>query len=213
MSAFVVTTATTLAGFTIRVRRYADGSVVLACAKCQGTGHVTHFAYHDEGVCYTCQGRGVSSKAKRFADEAALIADLELKAKRREASRKSRAKKEEAQRLVNLAAWEAEQEVEKAAAAAREAKLQEQAHLTGEIGERVAFSGVVKLTRSFSGNYGPSLLVVVSLEGGSEVKFFSTANFAWELNEGDQVSLTGEISGFDSYGDSKQTVVKKAKIA
>ena len=217
-----MTTKTTIAitltdGHVIPAVRFPNGNLTSACFKCNGSGYIAAFGYYDDGVCFSCSGRGYKEGAKFFATEAALVEHIEKAAKRREASRKSRAKKEEAERLVRLAEWEAgaaEREAKEAAVAAeREAKLAGQSHLAGEIGERGAFSGAVKLTRSFSGNSGPSLLVVVSLDGGSEVKFFSTANFAWELNEGDEVSLTGEISGFDQYGESKQTVVKKAKVA
>jgi hypothetical protein len=109
-------------------------------------------------------------------------------------------------------AEEAQKQAEAQAKAEREAKLAAQSYLEGTVGDRVVFSGTVKVSKSFDGHYGPSVLTVVAV-GASEVKFFSTAKFAWALNEGDEVTLSAEISGYEVYGDAKQTVVKRAKLA
>lgn len=213
MSARTIIAVTTIAGHTIPVAS-VNGKFVVACAKCQGTGHIAHFGYHDDGVCYGCAGQGIKSGTKAYATELELVTALDKAAKTRDARRAREHAKWEAEREANIAAYEAQQEAERlaaeAAAAEREAAS---SHLVGEIGERVGFTGTVKVLKSFSGNYGPSLFVVVALTTGGEVKFFSTANFAWDLNEGDEVSLTGEIAGFDAYQGTKQTTVKKAKIA
>lgn len=217
-----MTTKTTIAitltdGHVIPAVRFPNGNLTSACFKCNGSGYIAAFGYYDDGVCFSCSGRGYKEGAKFFATEAALVEHIEKAAKRSEASRKSRAKKEEAERLVRLAEWEAgaaERDAKEAAAAAeREAAYGKQVHLDGQVGEVVAFGGVVKFTKSFDGNYGPSLLVVVQQPSGSEVKFYSTAKFAWELNSGDEVSLVAEITGFGEYEGTKQTSVKKAKVA
>ncbi len=193
-----------------------NGNLFLACVKCQGTGYIAGFAYHDEGVCYTCSGLGAKQNAKAFADEAAVL-DWYTKSEKRRAARHAK------EAAAREAAWEAGREAREADIAARaaaeeaarleaEARLAASTYLEGEIGERVGFTGTVKLVKSIEGHYGHSLLVIVAV-GTGEVKFFTTAKFAYDLEEGQEVSLTGEIAGWDTYGDVKQTSVKKAKVA
>jgi hypothetical protein len=200
--------------------RFANNRVALACGKCGGHGNIPHFGYVDDGICFACEGSGIHTvrgdrKSYDSIDE--LVAAVLKSIKRTEASRKSRAKKEEAARLERVAAWEAarpEREAKEAAEAAeREAAYGKQTYLDGQVGDVVSFGGVVKFTKSFEGNYGPSLLVVVQQPSGSEVKFYSTAKFAWALDSGDEVNLVAEITGFGEYEGTKQTSVKKTKVA
>lgn len=204
----------------VNIVRGTHGRVTLACFKCGGSGYIPGFAYNEEGVCFACSGRGVRlvrGEAKVFDTVDQLVDWIIKSEKRAEASRKARAKKAEAERLERLAEWEAgreEREAKAAAeAAAREAAYGKQTWLEGEVGDVVSFEGVVKFTKSFEGNYGPSLLVVVQQPSGSEVKFYSTAKFAWALSAGEEVSLVAEITGFGEYEGTKQTSVKKAKVA
>lgn len=202
------------------ILRGTHGRVTLACFKCGGSGYIPGFAYNEDGICFACGGNGarkIRGEAKAFDTVEQLVDWIVKSNKRAEASRKSREKKAEAECLERVAAWEAgrpEREAKAAAeAAAREAAYGRQVHLDGQIGDVVSFGGVVKFTKSFEGTYGPSLLVVVQQPSGSEVKFYSTAKFAWALESGDEVSLTAEITGFGEYEGTKQTSVKKAKVA
>lgn len=204
-------------GNIIPIRHLGNGHVVAACGKCQGTGYIPAFGYHDSGVCYDCQGVGHRAKSKVHASEGAMVEYLVAKAEADERKRTKAEAAAEAKWLAEAPAREAKRLADEAAEAQakleRETKLASQSHLDGAFGERVAFSGVVTLSRQIDGHYGPSVLTVVKQADGSEVKFFSTAKFAWALEVDDEVSLTGEIAGWDTYGDAKQTTVKRAKLA
>lgn len=199
-------------GGVVPILPLSHGRVVEACAKCTGTGYIAHFGYHDEGVCYGCGGQGYKDSSKIHDSEGHLVEYLEKRRARREAQ----AAKEHAEWLAAAPAREAAAQAAKAEEEARElarqAALDEQTYLDGAVGDRVVFSGTVKVSKSFDGHFGPSVLTVVAV-GASEVKFFSTAKFAWALSEGDEVTLSAEISGFEVYGSAKQTVVKRAKLA
>lgn len=185
---------------------------IIACTKCAGSGYLEHYAYESEGMCFKCSGRGASLNAKVYAtvaDAENHLAKLEKARLAREAKRQAKQEAERIARMPEILAAEAER-------LAREAKLvaqrEAQEYLQGNIGEVVSFSGVVLASFSVDTKFGSSVLTKVQA-GNAIVKFFSTAKFAFDLNEGDTVSLMGEIAGRDLYQGDKETLVKKVKVA
>lgn len=184
----------------------------IACTKCAGTGYLAHYAYESEGVCFKCAGRGLALNAKVYAttaDAEKHLAKLEKARLAREAKRDAQRKAEfEAEAPQRLAAEAERLRLEAEVAAQREA----QEYLAGNIGEVVAFSGTVLASFSVETKFGKSVLTKVQA-GNAVVKFFSTANFAYDLAEGDTVALTGELVSRDVYEGTKETLVKKTKVA
>jgi len=184
----------------------------IACTKCAGTGFLAHYAYESEGTCFQCAGRGIKNNAKVYASPADAekhLVKLEKARIAREAKRDAQRKAEfEAQAPQRLAAEAEHQRLVAEVAAQREA----QEFLPGGIGEFVAFSGTVLTSFSVETKFGKSVLTKVQ-SGNAIVKFFSTASFAYDLSEGDNVSLIGEIVSRDVYQGDKETLVKKTRMA
>jgi hypothetical protein len=192
-----------------------------ACAKCNGTGTYTRYTFNNNAtsanagqfakfieVCFRCDGRRVEPRAKWFATEAELAehyAKLEMR-------KEAKYQRELAERRA-LAAINAE--AEEAARVAREMELQaardKQKFIDGELGSIVTVSGVVLSSFNITTGYGTSRLVKIQA-GNAVVKFFSSANFAFGLDEGDFVEVYGELVSRELYEGNKETTIKKTKL-
>lgn len=98
-----------------------------------------------------------------------------------------------------LATYLAEQEVKAAS------------QYAGEVGDVVTVTGEVKVALVVEGNYGSSVMVVLS-NGPVTVKTYSTAKWAWEVERGDTLTLTGTVKKLDEYEGTKQTVLARPKV-
>jgi hypothetical protein len=195
--------------------KVSEGGFRRACAKCGGTGiYVSWSSYlgekyqRNEGVCFRCDGAGIEPRAKWFATEAELVAHYEAAEVRKEANYQRKLAERQALAAINA-------EAEEAARVAREMELQaardKQKFIEGELGSIVNVSGVVLASFSIETRYGVSRLVKIQA-GDAVVKFFSTANFAFDLNEGDVVSVYGELVSRELYEGNKETQLKKTKL-
>lgn len=100
--------------------------------------------------------------------------------------------------------------------ARRQAEAEERANkraaaeYTGALGEKVTVTGTVTRLVPIEGDYGTSMLVVV--EGGSTIaKMFTSAAWAWDVEQGDEVTLTGTVKAHEEYQGAKQTVLTRPK--
>jgi hypothetical protein len=95
----------------------------------------------------------------------------------------------------------------------KEARAKEAAasEFAGAVGEKLTVSGVVATLKPVETDYGMSMLVIV--EAGSTVaKMFTTAAWAWEVKQGQEVTLTGTVKAHEAYNGAKQTVMTRAKL-
>jgi hypothetical protein len=104
---------------------------------------------------------------------------------------------------------------EQSYAAERKAKAEANAdkinEFFGEKGQKLVVEGTVTMIRLIEGQWGNSRLVVVLSDQGYTFKSFSTSAFVWDLEEGDKVTIAGTVKDFDTYGDSKSTVLTRIK--
>lgn len=84
----------------------------------------------------------------------------------------------------------------------------------GTVGEKITVTGEVKTTRSVSGFYGTTRMVVVATENGELVKLYSTAKAAYALREGDNVSITGKVKSHekDYYNRDQKTTLLNGRM-
>ena len=84
----------------------------------------------------------------------------------------------------------------------------------GAVGEKITLAGrVVRLvaTESHYG-YAPSTSMLVIVEAGTAVaKMFTSAAWAFDVEEGDEVTITGTIKDHEEYQGTKQTVLTRPK--
>lgn len=101
-----------------------------------------------------------------------------------------------------------QQEAEKQAFVdARNAKRLALKHFDAQVGDAVQFSGVVERAVDIDGYYGSQRLLVVETDNQEVAKIFTTAMWAYRLDEGDPVTIRGFVGGFDFYNEvTKQSV-------
>lgn len=110
-------------------------------------------------------------------------------------------------------------DLEKAIRARHEAKVaaerpQPSTPYAGEIGERKVFPKLtVVRIRDFDGDYGVSRLVSMVDEEGRNVCTFTTGAWAWNVDEGDEVSLKGTVKNHETYRDVPQTKLTRCALA
>lgn len=84
----------------------------------------------------------------------------------------------------------------------------------GEVGEKLTVTGTVTRLRAVEGSYGyqPKTSLLIILEGGGVVaKMFTTAAWAWEIEQGDGITVTGVVKDHEDYQGIKQTVLTRPK--
>jgi hypothetical protein len=178
------------------------------CGRCGGTGEV--WAKHVfNGVCFQCGGFGAVGKP---------VTDPEKTAKTRAKAKAKRDEKKEAERQEKLAKYLAEEAVRQDEEAAREAaRAAERGKFEwlGEEGQPVEFSGEVVFLKEVESNFGYrttySRMVVVKVSETVEVKFFSTAQWVWALEQGEQVTVKATVKEHGEYDGKKTTQVARPK--
>lgn len=173
------------------------------CEKCAGAGHIAAYAYYDEGICFSCAGKGY--KGRGYAS----VESFNKAEERRAAKEAAEFAKQQLEAAANIAAYQLQQEE---AERAYQARLAAQEFIDGALGEVVEISGKVVASFSVETKFGVSRLVKIQA-GNAAVKFFSSANFAFGLTEGDEVKVYGELVSRELYEGNKETTIKKAKLA
>lgn len=134
-----------------------------------------------------------------------------------------------------LALYEAAQQERKAKNDAEQARIETikaerlmRRHFDAQLDETIQFSGVVETVVDIDGYYGAQRLVIVNTANHEIAKMITTAKWAYDLESGDDVTISGIVSGFDYYnevtrmkatnneqGDPNivpQTIIKKPKL-
>lgn len=180
-----------------------------ACGRCGGSGYIAEFAHVFNGECYKCLGVGATGKAFETAEKlTAHLAKLELAREKREAKR-------EAERLAKWEAGRAQREAEEAQREAEriayEAELAQWKHLSAQLGESVTVEGVVTTAVTIDTQFGASRLIVVETAEREAVKLFTSAQWSWETERDQTVTISGLVKSFDEYQGKPQTVLNRPK--
>lgn len=179
-----------------------SGRVFRKCEKCAGAGHIAAYAYYDEGICFSCAGKGY--KGRGYASVESFLKAAE----RREAKEALEAEEQRAAYEANRA------ELERQAAEAEAARVAafEAQQFAGEIGSYVAASGIVEEVFSFDGKFGAARCVTI-LSGSGRVKFFTSRKAVWSLEVGSAASVAGEVQQNEVLGNTKISVIKITELA
>jgi hypothetical protein len=200
----------------------ASGDIARICDRCSGSGiwgQINRFGFSPVTyVCFKCNGIGLVGKS--YLDLPTAIAHCaKLEANRNKAKAKREAKREaglQAWKEANKDRLEAEAKAKAERQAQREVDNARSQWVGGSIGDRVAFSGTVKKAMTFTTNYGYESgevrMLIVQTEEDCSIKMTTSSEWAFEVREGDEVSMTATIKEFSEFNGGKQTVVKAPRI-
>lgn len=190
----------------------ASGLWVFTCGRCAGKGTLEHYGHVYGGTCYKCKGSGVDGSRmlkgrKGFGNREEILAVV---AKRVEA-RNKRDAKADAKRLAELPAHQARLEAENARQAALVAAKEAFSWVDAPVGDKVTFSGVVQVAAKVDGGFGAQMLVVVETAEAQQFKFVSTAAWVWDIEAGQELTVSAVLKSLTEYNGTKQNVVKSPK--
>ncbi len=182
----------------------------ISCERCGGTGYLDCYAHVFEGVCFKCGGTGIGSSLGQIESATRKMrarARRDVKADERYAAEAAEAAEREAAEAIVEAAREVER---KAAAAAALAG----SHFLGAEGDKVTFTGTVKVAMIVDGYaYGTTQIFLIVKGDGFTVKAYTSAGWAREAVRDQAVTLTATIKKLETRDDERVTVVKAPKIA
>lgn len=91
------------------------------------------------------------------------------------------------------------------------ARKRAEAEHTGTVGEKITLTGTVTRLQPVKGDWGSSMLAII--EGGSTVaKVFTTAAWVWEIEQGDEITVTATVKAHEDYQGIKQTALTRPKL-
>jgi hypothetical protein len=79
----------------------------------------------------------------------------------------------------------------------------------GQLGEDIEVEGTLSTFRKIPSKFGETNLIVVTLDDGRQVKSFSNAKSFWGLEEGQRITIRGEVRSHETYHGSEATVLKR----
>lgn len=95
-----------------------------------------------------------------------------------------------------------------------QAKQAENTQHVGAKGEKITVTGTVTTLTAIQSQYGytptTSMLVVVTA-GSTVVKMFTSAQWAFDIQQGDEVTVAGTVKDHEEYQGVKQTVLTRPK--
>ncbi|MFT4284590.1 MAG: hypothetical protein QM598_07140, partial [Protaetiibacter sp.] len=100
----------------------------------------------------------------------------------------------------------------------KDAEAQEKppTRFAGTLGEKLTITGTVTRLRAIEGTFGyrprPSMLIVVDA-GETVAKMFTSATWAWDVEQGQTLTVTGVVKAHEDYQGTKQTVLTRPKAA
>lgn len=101
------------------------------------------------------------------------------------------------------------------AEAEERARNQVEAQYAGTVGEKITVTGTVTRLKPVEGSFGynPTTSMLVIVEGGTTVaKMFTTAAWAWEIEQGDEITVTATVTAHEDYQGVKQTALVRPKL-
>ena len=113
-----------------------------------------------------------------------------------------------------IATYERRTSQEQEAARRREEAEQIPNEWQGSIGEKITLSGTITREMTFEGyrhNSPASRLIILTAPHGI-AKMFTTAAWAYDVNRGDEVTVTGTVKAHETYNGTRQTVLTRPKI-
>lgn len=84
----------------------------------------------------------------------------------------------------------------------------------GEVGEKLTITGTITRLKPIEQNYGytPTTSMLVVIETGTTVaKMFTSAAWAWDVEQGDEVTITGTVKAHEEFNDTQETVLTRPK--
>lgn len=187
------------------------------CGRCGGKGGFGHYGHVYGGVCYGCNGSGISRFADTMDKAQRKVRSGQAAAMRAQAAADQAAAEYAAALPAKIEAAHvealAEQVTRDEAAAAAAAKTASQRY-AGEVGSKIAFTGKVVVTFACESVYGTRYMVVIEGEGddaGAVVKTTGTSKFHYAAERGDVVTIKATVKEHDVYNGTKQTVVIRPK--
>lgn len=98
----------------------------------------------------------------------------------------------------------------------REARQEKVTEYAGTVGKKITFTGTVARLIPMENDYGyqttSSMLVIVE-DGAHVFKMFTSAGWAWEVEQGQEATITGAVKAHEEYRGEKQTVIVRPKKA
>lgn len=111
-------------------------------------------------------------------------------------------------RKAERAAAEAERIAKEEAAKAELAKLR---HVQAELGDKVELTGTVTMATDVETQFGTSRLVVIKTDDYQVAKMFTTAEWAWDVDFDEVITIKGTVKSHDSYQNTPQTNISRPK--
>lgn len=188
------------------------GQVARPCWKCSTEaqpGTIRHYSGIYGGACFACHGSGFTSVVDTL-DKFAKRERANLRARDRRAAKRAA---EAAARAEEFAAKAVVREAEEAAhEAAEQARLDAQTYL-GDEGEKVTFTGTVKVAMAVDGYaYGSTQMFLVIVGDEFTVKTYTSARWAYDVERGQQVTVTATVRKHEVRDGEKVTVVKAPRL-
>jgi len=199
------------------VRETAGGYARL-CWKCGGNGiywkRLPASIYTDASAvaedCFPCQGTGYKGKMfSSFEEIDKAIAVSERARKRREEKAQA---EQAAQWEANREEREAQAEADAKARAEHEAELAKWTTLAGNVGDKVEVTGRVAVAKTVETQFGSSRLIVIETPEYQAVKLFTSAQWSWDVEREQTITVSGTIKSFGEYDDIPQTQLNRPKM-
>ena len=93
-------------------------------------------------------------------------------------------------------------------------KARKESAYAGEVEQKLTVTGTVTRLKPIMGHYGgrPTTSMLVVVESGTTVaKTFTSAAWAWEVAQGDEVTITGTVKAHEEYNGAKETIITRPK--
>lgn len=184
-----------------------DGTVAESCPRCSGDGGMSYYAHVHDGICFQCKGRRIIGAT--FASEAdaeKVFARRDRTNERRRAKKAAEAEAKAAKKAADEAAFIAKYDIQPAVEIEETLRGE---HL-GAAGEAIVVTGKVIRLRDVESFYGSNRMVVID-SGGSEIVTFTTAKWAYDIDEGDEITVKGIVSDHGEYDGARTTKIKRPK--
>ena len=179
------------------------------CHRCGGSGYFACWGHIYGGRCFQCGGNGQGSISVATARKHARVAafNAEYAAQIADARAVVAAAAAAAQAAADFAA---DYDAAVAEDARRSAMVQ---GFLGEVDEKVAFTGTVKVAKYIAGGYNrsSSMFLVFTTDAGQEVSGFSSSQTVMGLERGDKVAIAAKVKKTESYQGQDQTVITAIK--
>lgn len=221
------------------IKQYKNGNKLWRyyekCEVCGGTGYLKCYAYHDEGICYTCSGSGIHTwTEKEITPENQAIADAkeakriaEFKANKAEQEARELAK--EIDRCHKLALIENKWFDQKKAEA-------EASGYVGNIGDKITVKVTLTVSFYWESQYGTQYMHLMKDASGNVYKWMTNRSlgydvpaegnnyymvdkndnkWAWHIVEEhnkEEFIITGTVKDHAEYKGVKQTVLTRCKV-